>query len=396
MPGHPSNTVFPDGFPINKSLVRGMHADRIAFRLEDADELRAMDTAGANLFIIDGVLWQYDSTDTTSPDDGTTVLVSNDGDRYDRVIADIPYLGLVPQGRLTLTSGTPVLTSGVSGAGTIYYALHTGNLIPITPDGAGFKMRAFTQMANVLSDSATGKAGPAAAANNSNYDLFAWDDSGTLRLTRGPAWTSDTARGTGAGTSELARLNGTFVNAVAITNGPLQNRGTYLGTIRTNGTATVDVNFGTIAAGGGAAILGVWNAYNRVSGGVQVSDSDNSWTYSTGSYRPYNNSTANRISFIRGLNEDAAICDFSGALSVSSGFVNVGVGIGVDSTSSATGIVTLEVGIVNATVRRSVYRRNPGLGWHFFQALEFGGANTTFYGDGNGIFITGLTAVLPW
>jgi hypothetical protein len=396
MPGHPSNTVFPDGSAINKSLVRAMHAERVAFRLEDADELRAMDTAGARLFIIDGVLWQYDPSDTTSPDNGTTILVSNDGDRYDRVIAEIPYIGLVPQGRLTLTSATPVLTSTVSGAGTVYYALHTGNLIPITPDGTGFKMRVFAQLSNVLSDSATGKAGPAAAANDSNYDLFAWDDAGTVKLTRGPAWTSDTARGTGAGTSELARLGGVWVNAVAITNGPLQNRGTYLGTVRTNGTATVDVNFGAAAAGGTAAVLGVWNAYNRLPSFATVNDTTDSWAYTTGAFRPYNNSAGNRISFVRGMNDDAIAVDFLGGVSLSSGSAQIGAAIGLDSTSAAVGVWAREFGLVGFSTRHARYRGLPGLGFHFVQALEYGAANATFYGDFGGTAATGLAAHVTW
>lgn len=398
MPSNPADDVFPDGSPVNKALVRGLFSDRVAMRLEDADELRAMDTSGANLFFIDGALWQYDPADTTSPDNGSTILVSNDGDRYDRVIADTPpSLGVVPQGRLTLTSATPVLTSTVSGAGTVYYALHTGNLIPITPDGVGFNLRAFAQLSNILADATTGKAGPAAAANNSNYDLFAWDDNGTLRLTRGPAWTSDTARGTGAGTTELARLVGTFVNAVAITNGPTQNRGTYLGTIRTNGTATVDAAFGaTPASGGSAGFLGVWNAYNRVPVAAYAMDSTDSWAYTTAAFRSYNNSTGNRVSLIRGLDGDAIAADFIAAASVSSGSVQVGVAIGLDSTSAATGIWMREFGLVGLASRRAMYRGNPGLGFHFIQALEYGAAATTFYGDFAGLAQTGLAVQTVW
>jgi hypothetical protein len=91
--------------------------------------------------------------------------------------------------------------------------------------------------------------------------FFGWNDAGTFRATRGPAWTSDTARGTGAGTTELELVNGIYLNKVAITNGPAANRGTYLGTIRTNGSATVDVILGgTGAAGGESSTYGVWNA----------------------------------------------------------------------------------------------------------------------------------------
>lgn len=394
MTTNPIDSVFPNGSDVVKSSVRALFADRVALRLADADELRAMDTNGTKLFIIDNVLWAFDPDDTTSSDDDNLILVSNDGDRYDRVIPELPYLGILPQGRLTLTSATPVLTSTVTGAGTVYYALHVGNLIPITTNGTGFKPRTFAQLSNVLANSSTGKAGPAAAANASNYDLFVWDDAGTLRLTRGPAWTSDTGRGTGAGTTELARVAGIWVNAVAITNGPSQNRGTYVGTIRTNGSATVDVNFGSAASGGGAASIGVWNAYNRAIMAATVSDTDNSWTYTTNAFRNYNNSSGNRVSFVRGLDLDAVSADFVGGLAVTSGTVNVGIAIGLDG--STVGLRTLDVGTALATSRRANYSGLPGIGFHYLQALDFGGANTTFYGDAGGSFLTGLTVVMPW
>ncbi len=399
MPSNPADDVFPDGSPVNKSLVRGLFSDRVVLRLEDADELRAMDTNGANLFVIDGVLWQYDPSDTTTPDNGTTVLVSNDGGRYDRFIAEIPYIGLIPQGRLTLTSATPVMTTGVSGAATVYYALHTGNLLPITPDGTGFKMRVFSQLSNVLANSATGKAGPAAAANNTNYDLFAWDDAGTIRLTRGPAWTSDTGRGTGSGTTELARLAGVLVNAVAITNGPPQNKGTYLGTIRTNGSATVDVAFGsTPASGGSAGFIGIWNAYNRTPVMAEALESDNSWNYTTASYRAYNNSNSNRVSFVRGLDLDIVMAEFTGGATTSSGSVGMATGIGLDSTSAASGVRERIASSTSLQWMSSRYRGFPGLGFHYLQALEFGGTNGTFYGDGSApaSWQAGLQAVMTW
>ena len=205
---------------------------------------------------------------------------------------------LMPQGRLTLTSATPVLTAIVSAAATIYYTPYTGNQIPIY-DGTNLVPTAFAELSNATAQSSTGKAGPAAVASNSNYDLFVWNDAGTVRLTRGPAWTSDTARGTGAGTTELQRINGLWTNKVAIANGPGANFGTYVGTVRSNGAATVDWALGSLAAGGGAAFLGIWNAYNRVEISGLVSDSTASWNYSSTTWRPANNSTTLRFSYVR-------------------------------------------------------------------------------------------------
>ena len=102
---------------------------------------------------------------------------------------------------------------------------------------------------------------PAAVANNSLYDMFVWNDSGTIRCTRGPAWTNATTRSAG---TALVLVNGIYLNNASITNGPAASRGTYVGTIASNGTATIDFVFGTITTNGGAGNLNIWNAYNRV------------------------------------------------------------------------------------------------------------------------------------
>lgn len=280
-----------------------------------------------------------------------------------------------PQGRLTLTSGTPVLTATVSAAGTVFYTPYVGATVPIY-NGSGWVQRSFSELSNVLANSATGNAGPAAAANNSNYDLFVWDNAGTLTLTRGPAWTSDTARGTGAGTSELQLVNGLYTNKVAITNGPAANRGIYLGTIRTNGTATTDFNVGSSAAGGGQGIIGVWNCYNRVNVAAQVVDSTFSYTYTSNVVQPANNNTNNRVSFIVGLIEDEvqALNRVRVTTTAAAGAFAI-VGIGLDSTTSfgLTGVVFQAAAAAATTCSLvSNYEGYPGLGFHFLQKLEQG------------------------
>jgi hypothetical protein len=285
-----------------------------------------------------------------------------------------------PMGRLTLTSGTPVLTATVSAATTIYYALYVGDRIPIY-DASGFVDTIFTELSNVTTNSATGKAGPAAVTINSNYDLFVWNDSGTVRLTRGPAWTSDSARGTGAGTSELQRLNGIWTNKVAITNGPAANAGTYVGTVRSDGSSQINFQFGSSGSGTAQqAIFGVWNAYNRVVVGTVVQDSTGSWTYTSTTVRASNASNGNRISLIRGLDEDSVLVTFCQRIqppNTNSNFYQIGIGLDSTTTfaqqayiqnpSTATGIsITIACG----------YAALPGLGWHFLQALESNGDNT--------------------
>lgn len=278
-----------------------------------------------------------------------------------------------PQGRLTLTSGTPVLTTTVSAATTIYYTPYEGDIVPIY-DGTAFVPTVFAELSQATTDSTKS---PAAVTTNSNYDLFVWGDSGTVRCTRGPAWSSDTSRGTGAGTSELQRLNGLWTNKVAITNGPGANRGTYVGTVRSNGSSQIDFILGGAAVGGTAGVLGVWNAYNRCDVNTSVRDTTGSWTYTTAAWRAANNSSTNRVSFIVGLNEDAFSSEYVASFSQGGGN-NGGIGVGYDSTTALSGNAVLGSSAIVPGYGR--HGDVPGIGWHYVSAIEYanGGTNTVY------------------
>ena len=287
-----------------------------------------------------------------------------------------------PNGRLTLTTGVPVLASTVTGAGTIYYTPYVGMQTPIY-DGTRFVNTGHGEISQALSDTTKS---PAAATTDSNYDLFVWNDSGTVRCTRGPAWTSATARGTGAGTSELSRLFGTWTNAQAITNGPAANRGTYVGTIRTNGSSTVDFTMAALAAGGTAGFVGLWNAYNRVPVAMSAQDSTDTWAYTTATWRSANNSAGMRVSFINGLAEGVRQATYRSCAHNTSGIQHA-IGIGYDATNAiAAGSLTSVDGATTFGSLTANYAANAGLGFHFLQAIEFSYASgtTNWYGD-NGV-----------
>lgn len=237
----------------------------------------------------------------------------------------------------------------------------------------------FTQLSNVTTDSSTGNAGPAAVAANSNYDLFVWSNSGTLVLTRGPAWTNDTTR-----SLSIARIAGIWTNVSAITNGPAANLGTYVGTVRSNGSAAIDWNTGGIGSGGTAAVLYVWNAYNRVAFSGLVGDSTTSWNYTSGTLRPANNSTTMRASFVQGLQEDPFYADYAGYFSDNTGNASAIAAIGYDSTTASSGRIV--PGWTFGTQGGDPVGGNTvqAIGYHYMQALEcvsFNAGTTTFYGS---------------
>lgn len=286
-------------------------------------------------------------------------------------------------GRLTLASGTPVMTSDQTAKTTIYFTPYNGNLIPIY-DGTRMVLTEFSELSQATTDATKS---PAAVTTNSNYDLFVWNDSGVIRCTRGPAWSSSTARGTGAGTTELEMVKGVYLNKVAITNGPAANRGTYVGTVRSNGSSQIDWKLGSSAAGGGEAWLGLWSMYNRVTVCPSVQDTVDSYTYQSTTIRSMNNSATNRISFIQGLAEDGIIVNKK-QLTLNSATDTAYLGVSLDATDSYTdGLSQASTAAVAGGTAIASMVRSSLLGWHFAQAVESCSSATnacTFYGDAGG------------
>lgn len=285
-------------------------------------------------------------------------------------------------GRLTLTSATPVMTSDVSNSTAIYYTHYTHDKVPIY-NGTTWVMTTFSELTNTTTDNTKN---PAAVAADSNYDLFVWDDSGTLRLGRGPAWTSATARGTGAGTTEIERVGGVYVNKVSITNGPSAQRGTYVGTVRSDSSGTIDWELGGSAAGGDPGFLYVWNMFNRVTASAIVSDNTNSWSYAgNGTYRATNNSTSNRVSMVFGLNEDTVFATNTGN-GTPPNSTRATMGVQLDGvTGPPSGLYATSISLATTHDLQGVafYSGLAGLGHHFISAIESteSASATTWYGD---------------
>ncbi len=302
-------------------------------------------------------------------------LTEDEADALYQAIGSSGGVATDPQGRLTLTSDTPVLTADVTAAGTIYYALYNGDQVPLY-NGSAWTMTTFTELSQALSDNTKS---PAAAANNSNYDMFVWSDSGTLRCTRGPAWSSDTARGTGAGTTEVERVNGRWVNKVSITNGPAAQRGTYVGSIRTNGSAQCAMMVNTAAASGGSGTrLDVWNMYNRVMVSTTNQDSGVSYAYKVG-LRLWRDSAANEVLFIVGMAEDSFDAYATATATASATTVIGMISLGLDSTNAqhARSISGGAQPPAGGTMGFWASLRMPApLGFHFVSPLEEGNNGT--------------------
>lgn len=310
----------------------------------------------------------------------------------------------MPQGRLTLTSGTPFLSSDVTAATSVYYTpCGAGNLCPIW-DGSTFGMEEFTELTLAL-DSNSGNTGY--HQSGKNFDLFIINDSGTIRLASGPAWTNDTTR-----SAAIELKNGVWVNSASIT---LKYdatsatvtvdayKATWVGTMRATANGQCEMEFTPSAAGGGTANnLCLWNTYNRVKISAICRDSNNSWGPGS-SWRSMDNNANNRIKFVVGLPSHVdAFCSYA----VRSGYSSEGskyAAIGLDTTSTPGGVhsgtyVTGDPGggkTPHGGPAVASWRGPVSAGFHYLQALEKGTGGGSFLGDDGGSDEQGgLTATL--
>lgn len=270
-----------------------------------------------------------------------------------------------PGGRLTLSTGVAVMGSSVAGSTTVYYTPYAGNMVPIY-DGTNMVPTATAEISQATTDTTKS---PAAVAASKVYDIFVWNDSGTIRATRGPAWTNSTTRG-----YTLTAVNGILLNSSSITNGPAASRGTWVGTIASNASSTIDWILGSGGSGGVAGVLNVWNAYNRVDVTASVLDSGTTYAYTTATVRQARASAGNQVSFVVGNSEDSASAIYTGFANVSAIGAFIRTGIGVDTTTvfTAGSFLTAYANGITLSQNTAWQFAISGPGTHFVAALEQG------------------------
>lgn len=285
---------------------------------------------------------------TTKVDGVTDILAEHINSPQEEIVAIQTELGTDPkwpnsicEGRLTLTSGTPVTTADVTAATTLYFTPYKGNRVALY-DGTRWKLHAFTERSLSLSG----------LTANRPYDIFLYNNAGTLTL-QAVAWTSGTARATA-----LALQDGVYVQT-----GNTGRR--YLGTICITAT--------TGQCEDSAARRLVWNYAQRVLRRMYKADST-SHTYTTAAWRAWNNDSTLRIEFVVGVAEDAitfkTFSDFGGAAGAYAG--------GAMDAVSASGAMEIA-----STATRTYYYSfqdvAPQLGYHYANPVEYGVASCTFY-----------------
>jgi len=295
--------------------------------------------------------------------------------------------GLV-KGRLTLVTASAVPATDQAAKTTVYYTPYLG--------------APFTELSLAL-DNDAGHTGY--QQSGKNFDLFLYNDAGTLRLGTGPAWATDSTRGAGAGTTQLgitgSFLGGQWTNAVSMllrfgassgnTVTCAATTAFYVGTLRASADGVTDDSLSKRF---------LWNMYNRLPRAMRVLEASDTWTYSTTAWRQTNNNNANLLQFVRGLDEDAVQASASATVSNSGATARVvRNGIGLDSSTAFAADCLPDVTSITSNTSHlwAHYRGMPGLGYHYLCPLEFGaGADTqTWLGDGGAATIaqTGIIGV---
>ncbi|MCR4341003.1 MAG: hypothetical protein NUW01_14070 [Gemmatimonadaceae bacterium] len=277
------------------------------------------------------------------------------------------------EGRLTLTTATPVTTADVTAATTLYFTPYRGNRISIY-DGSNWRIYAFTEVSIAVP-----------ATTSTTYDVWGYISGGALALEL-LAWTNDTTRATA-----IALQNGVYVKSGTTTR-------RYLGSFRTTGSSGQTED--------SLAKRYVWNYQNRVQRVMKVVEATNSWTYTTATFRQANAGAGNQIDYVQGVSEDPVYAKVIAlaANGAGSGGIDVAVGVGVDSTSVNSALLTSGVDIAGVLTNLRVamptceYYGFPGVGRHYLAWLEYSEATDTtiWYGDNNAPTVSqsGIVGVL--
>lgn len=250
--------------------------------------------------------------------------------------------GLV-EGRLTLTTGEPVTTADVTGT-TIYFTPFRGARLALH-DGTGWVTHILTQISIAVPNTTA-----------TMYDIFVYSNAGTPTL-EALVWTNDTTRATA-----LTTLDGVYVKTGATTR-------RYLGSFRTddnlsgNATDTVLRRY-------------LWNYYNRVDRKL-IRYRNDSHTYNTATIRAWDADPTNtQLLCAIGLVEDAFVVGVSGDLTFAAGNSLPYLGVGINSTTAATGALT-PMGCVGTAWLTNVVTVLPRVGYNFLVPLEFSNAAGT-------------------
>lgn len=244
------------------------------------------------------------------------------------------------QGRLTLESGVPISTTDQTAKMNVFFTPHNGNRLGLF-DGTSWKQFTFSELTLALGTLTADKP----------YDVFVFDNSGTLTLEFSAAWTNDTTRA-----DAITLQDGVWVKSGATTR-------LLLGSIYTTTTTQTEDS---------ASKRYVGNVYNRTWRQLILSDAT-SHNYTTAAYQEWNAGTNSPRTYF--------ICPVEALTFVAPAITLEGVGgvrgaISLDTVGSivVSGGSNLNAAVVESAIWVSA---RPSLGRHILIPTEFGSAGAT-------------------
>ncbi len=295
-------------------------------------------------------------------------------------------MSLIPQGRLTATSGQPLQIANNISVTALYYTPYVGNIVPIWSTSEGkFNDVLFSELSIVL-DSNSSHTGY--QSSGSVRDVAIILVGGVPKLATGVAWADIYTLGTGSGTAEREFINGVWVNKVPqvfrygtgasdVTTVPAREATIVSAPIFSANGATRFVPNPTPIEFGRFAEVYFVNIYNQVPYVATESDTGGTstvWTWNTTGTRAANGSTSNSIWLLNPLSTGAIYADYTCYAEFAGGTTGLGgVSIGLDSPTIPTSPRKVFKHTGSGTMGLSLTAEctvNPGLGFHAIYAQD--------------------------
>src|SRR5579863_6311237 len=281
------------------------------------------------------------STDVLQTDGaGVTSWVAPGGGGSTTIVA--------PQGRLTLTTATPVMTANTTGVSQVFYDCYLGNQVPYyTGSADALDTIASCEVSLTMATSGTG-----VANNADNFDVW-WVHGGASRVCiatngSGGGWASDTGGSTtarGTGYSQLDKTSRPYItiknsithcyNGATDYGSVSANQATLLGTLTTTAAGQTGMNFLAGVTLNPVAVLGLSNAYNQVPVIARIMDNTSSWSYGTNAWRAANGS-GNTISWVDSVQASSVIARYQVVMNGSGSHCVIGVSLDAATPAQLT------------------------------------------------------------
>ena len=169
-------------------------------------------------------------------------------------------------------------------------------------------------------------------------------------------------------TNGITLYNGT--NSYSINGG----YGTYLGSVYMTGNGQTTVNMKPSAAAGGSAnVIGIWNAYNRVTIYSLNRDSNTSWTDTSAAWEMADTSDLNRVTWVDGLQQTSVRAYYAVQTSTDTNVSAPSIGVDLNSTSATPNIISAMLfGTASDWNTRLSVEESfpPQLGANYVQAMQ--------------------------